>query len=193
MKALFSSEGEQETISEEQSSTSMVERQHDKRGRRDSRRGVRSSTPPIHESVIVARSVSVMGSVHASGSAEVNIRKLCSWNKKRTEPPIQVRGSVHGVGQTDVSVDTAAGIPANAVPEPADNGDNFENYMEARLSRKGESVRVGTLIIVENDSPEQLKALGKRYGTVYDEVRLKGSVHESGSIEVRIDDCYVVD
>ena len=136
--------------------------------------------------MIATESISVSGSVHSSGEAYVTVERLHS---KTDDVPISVTGSVHGTAHSEVEVVESVS-PNTNLPTPAENARGFTSMVSGDLRHEAPSIEVGRLVIIPPDGTVVAGMYDGGY-TVYDEVRLRGGVHNPAPIEVHIEDLYV--
>lgn len=151
------------------------------------------STDEDEEDTLVAETVSVTGSVHASGEAYLNIGTLYLDGLRagdKGDVPISVSGSTHKTGYYEISLDHTEPFRDDPIPAPAESPQGFAQYVTRQ--KKHPPTDIKRLIIVPTPTPQRIKALGREYETFYDEIRFTGAVHESGSITVTLEEVYVL-
>ena len=136
--------------------------------------------------MMATESLTVNGSVHASGEAYVTVERLHS---EGDTPPIRVSGSVHGTGHSEVEVSEFRAANDN-LPSEAENARGFTSMVSGDLHHESSRIEIERLAII----PGKAEVIAGMYDggyTVYDKVRLCGAVHDPGAVDVHIEDLYV--
>lgn len=134
--------------------------------------------------------VNIDGSVHSAGEAYLTVQRLHTIDGGENLP-VSVRGSLHAPSHEETDVESTVETLPDDVPGPADNPTGFTEVIGDDRYIEADVVRIDRLYVASSQKPTVLKSLGQHFEYV-EELRIVGSVHSPGVVEVIVGDLYVV-